>query len=279
MRTAPPASGPSRCPLPRRPPRASIRPPPWPAIVTWTCCWPRSRANSTRTSIPPSMPGWCTRWLRRSRALPPPIPTVPPGRRAQRPQMLRPDPRQAVAAVLALLLTAVAAAQVTDGGQRIAALGAAEREELQRRAADWNALPAPMRRARREAWLAWRSLPAHERADMQAAREAWRELPIDRQQALRARFDALDAGIRRGWLLGPVLGADWPQLHALFAQVAPDEREALLRALRALPAQGRDDLGVLAQRTPPQDRAALRAGLLAQPADKRAHWLRRRVDP
>ncbi|HLT43850.1 MAG TPA: DUF3106 domain-containing protein [Luteimonas sp.] len=193
--------------------------------------------------------------------------------------MLRPDPRQAVAAVLALLLTAVAAAQVTDGGQRIAALGAAEREELQRRAADWNALPAPMRRARREAWLAWRSLPAHERADMQAAREAWRELPIDRQQALRARFDALDAGIRRGWLLGPVLGADWPQLHALFAQVAPDEREALLRALRALPAQGRDDLGVLAQRTPPQDRAALRAGLLAQPADKRAHWLRRRVDP
>ncbi len=193
--------------------------------------------------------------------------------------MPRPDPRRALAAVLALLLAAPAAAQVMDGGQRIAALGAAEREELQRRAADWDALPAPMRRARREAWLAWRNLPADERADMEAAREAWRQLPIDRQQALRARFDALDAGIRRGWLLGPVLGEDWPQLHALFAQVAPDEREALLRALRALPAQGRADLGVLAQRTPPQDRAALRAGLLAQPADARAQWLRRRVDP
>ena len=61
--------------------------------------------------------------------------------------MPRPDPRRAVAAVLALLLAAPAAAQVTDGGQRIAALGAAEREELQRRAADWDALPAPMRRA------------------------------------------------------------------------------------------------------------------------------------
>ena len=114
---------------------------------------------------------------------------------------------------------------------------------------------------------------------MQAARAAWRALPVARQQALRAQFDALDAGIRRGWLLGPTLGADWPRLHALFAQVPPEEREPLLAALRALSPQALADLGVLAQRTPPQAREELRRGLLAQPEALRAAWLRRKVDP
>lgn len=127
--------------------------------------------------------------------------------------------------------------------------------------------------------MAWRALPEGERARMREAREAYRALPVAEQQALRARFDALDAGIRRGWLLGPVLGADWPQLHALFAQVAPGERDGLVEALRALPAQARADLGVLAQRTPPQDRNRLRAELMAQPPSQRAAWLRRRVEP
>ena len=89
----------------------------------------------------------------------------------------------------------------------------------------------------------------------------------------------LGSAIARGWLLGPVLGADWSRLHALFAQVPPAGRDALLQALRALPAQARDDLAVLAQRTPPQEREALRGELLAQPQAQRAQWLRRRVDP
>ena len=76
-----------------------------------------------------------------------------------------------------------------------------------------------MRREQRDAWQAWRALPEGERARMQAARDAYRALPIARQQELRAQFDALDAGIRRGWLLGPTLGADWPRLHALFTQL------------------------------------------------------------
>jgi len=174
-----------------------------------------------------------------------------------------PEWRCRLAAALALLLAVgnvVAAGG--DGAARIAALDPDQRAALQRRAAQWDALPVTIQRERREAWLAWRSLPAQERARMRAAREAWRSLPIDRQQALRARFDALDAGIRRGWLLGPVLGRHWPRLHALFAQVPPDERDALLAALRALPPQALEDLGVLAQRTPPQERAALRAGLM-----------------
>ena len=186
----------------------------------------------------------------------------------------RPEPGRALATGLLLLVAGLALA---DGGARIAALSPAEREALQRRAAAWEALPASMQGERREAWLAWRALPADERVRMQAAREAWRDLPVERQQALRARFDALDAGIRRGWLLGPTLGAHWPQLHALFVQVEPDEREAMLGALRALPPQALDDLGVLAQRTPPQERAALREALLAQPPGARAAWLRARL--
>jgi len=191
-----------------------------------------------------------------------------------------PEWRCRLAAALALLLAVgnvVAAGG--DGAARIAALDPDQRAALQRRAAQWDALPVTIQRERREAWLAWRSLPAQERARMRAAREAWRSLPIDRQQALRARFDALDAGIRRGWLLGPVLGRHWPRLHALFAQVPPDERDALLAALRALPPQALEDLGVLAQRTPPQERAALRAGLMAEPPARRAQWLRSRVAP
>ncbi len=185
-------------------------------------------------------------------------------------------------ALLAVLLAgpAVAVAQApVDGAQAIAALSPQQREALQRRYEAWRALPESMRREQREAWQAWRALPAGERARMRAAREAYLALPVARQQELRARFDGLDAGIRRGWLLGPTLGADWPRLHALFAQVPADERESLLAALRALPPQALADLGVLAQRTPPQAREALRRELLAQPETARASWLRRRVDP
>ena len=187
-------------------------------------------------------------------------------------------------ALLAMLLagTPVAGAQAPapfDGARAIAALSPERREALQRRYEAWRALPESMRREQRDAWQAWRALPEDERARMQAARAAYRALPIARQQELRTQFDALDSGIRRGWLLGPALGADWPRLHALFAQVPPDERESLLATLRALPPQALADLGVLAQRTPPQAREALRRELLAQPDAQRESWLRRKVDP
>ena len=183
-----------------------------------------------------------------------------------------------LAALLAWSSLVIAQAPV-DGAQAIAALSPPQREALQRRYEAWHALPETMRREQREAWQAWQALPADERARMQAARETWRALPIARQQALRAQFDTLDIGLRRGWLLGPTLGADWPRLHALFAQVPPEARESLLATLRALPPQALADLGVLAQRTPPQAREDLRRELLAQPPAQRASWLRRRVDP
>lgn len=194
--------------------------------------------------------------------------------------MRRSRPRQgAIALAMLLAATSAGAQTMGDAAAQLAALTPEQREALQRRVDAWEALPEPMRRERREAWMAWRVLPDAERQRMRTAREAWLALPVAEQQALRARFDALDAGIARGWLLGPVLGADWSRLHALFAQVPPEGRDALLQALRALPMQARDDLAVLAQRTPPQEREALRAELLAQPQSQRAHWLRRRVDP
>ena len=198
--------------------------------------------------------------------------------------MRRADRASRVVLATALALAPMVQAQAQADGalsapSAMAALGPEQREALQRRHDAWRALPEALRREQREAWQAWQALPEDERARMRAAREAWRALPVAEQQALRARFDALDAGLRRGWLLGPTLGADWPRLHALFAQVPPDEREVLLAALRALPAQARADLGVLAQRTPPDARDALRRELLAQPAADRATWLRRRVDP
>lgn len=170
-------------------------------------------------------------------------------------------------------------ARLLERQQRWSALDAAERAALRTRIEAWDALSDDERRSRREAWQAWQAIPHDERMRMREARAAFDALPMDEQQALRERFDALDANLRRGWLLGPALGADWPRLHALFAQVPGDEQTALLAALRALSAQGRDDLSVLAQRTSPEARHALRGELLAQPPHARDLWLRRRVDP
>ena len=163
--------------------------------------------------------------------------------------------------------------------ERLDALDAAQRAELAQRRDLWDALPTAERGERRERWMAWRALSTAERAELRAAAARHAALAPDAQAGLRARFDALDASVRHGWLLGPTLGADYPRLHPLFAQVPADAREALLEALRGLDAQARDDLAVLAARTPPQARAALRVELLATPPAQRARWLRRTVAP
>jgi hypothetical protein len=162
---------------------------------------------------------------------------------------------------------------------RLEALSPPERERLAARVRDWDALPPPERDARREAALAWRALPEVERRRVRAAAEAYARLPADEQDALRARFAALDASERNGWRLGPTLGADYPALHPLLAQVPEHQRQPMLDALRGLTPAARGDLAVLAQRTPPQGRDELRIALLSTPARQRAAWLRRQVDP
>lgn len=156
-------------------------------------------------------------------------------------------------------------------------LDASGRQALEQRHARWQSLPLARRRELHDAWQAWVSLSATERTALrEAARQrAW--LPRDEQLALRAEFDALDASERRGWLLGPELGRDWPALQPLVAYVPPRQREALLRTLRQMDPLQRADLGVLVQRTPPQQRPALRQELLDTPLAQRAQWLRARM--
>jgi len=159
----------------------------------------------------------------------------------------------------------------------LAAMTPAERTGFMQRLAQWDRQVPALQRERRDNWQAWQSLTTGERARLQAAQASYARVSVDGQLALRARFDALDSSERHGWLLGPVLGADYPSLHALFAQVPAEQREALLVALRAMTPAARADLAVLAQRTPPQERAALRAQWLATAPAQRSAWLRTQV--
>ncbi len=170
-------------------------------------------------------------------------------------------------------------AQVLARQAQLNVLTAAELQRLQRRLTQWEALDATQQRARREAWASWQALPPLEQAILRSTARIFAALPTDEQQALRARYAALDVSERRGWTLGPVLGGDYPKLHPLLAQVPQDEHAALLATLRAMSPGERADLAVLAQRTPPQEREALRRELLSTAASQRAIWLRGRVDP
>lgn len=169
--------------------------------------------------------------------------------------------------------------EVLERQARLDALPPAQRGRLRQRLAAWDARPAAEQGVLREAWAAWQGLPPDERALLRTAAAAFAALPADEQQALRARYEALDASERRGWRLGPTLGSDYPRLHALFSQVPEEQHAPLLSVLRAMTPGERADLAILAQRTPPQARDALRRELLSTAAEQRAHWLRRRVDP
>ncbi len=169
--------------------------------------------------------------------------------------------------------------QLAARAARLAAMRPAQRQDLAARVAAWHALPPAERARQREAWTAVQALPHAERVRLQAAAARYAALPEPERQALRARFDSLDLGMQRGWLLGPTLGAAWPGLHPLFAAMPPAQQAPAMLALRGTSPQGAADLAVLAQRTPPQDRDALRAQWLAVPADQRDAWLRAQVDP
>lgn len=155
---------------------------------------------------------------------------------------------------------------------------AAERADFSARAAAWDALSPLQRGQTRERYLAWSALPSEDRVAVRAAMDRYAMLPPDQQQALRVQFEALDRSERRGWLLGPSLGADYPALQPLIAQVPAADHEALLRVLRAMTRQQRIDLAVLVQRTPPQEREELRRALLSTSAANRQQWLWLRLE-
>ena len=164
-------------------------------------------------------------------------------------------------------------ARLQENAKRWAGWSPDQRRDFNHRAAQWDALSAQQRGERRERYLAWQVLSAEERAQTQAAAARYTALPPDQQQALRAQFDAIDRSDRRGWLLGPALGADYPALQPLLAQMPEAQHGAMREALRAMTPMQRKDLAVLVQRTPPHDRQRLRSGLLATPAPNRGAWL------
>lgn len=157
------------------------------------------------------------------------------------------------------------------------ALPPARRQALRQRMAHWQALPVAVRTERRARWRAWRALPAEQQVQLRAAAGAFAASPVEQRSRLRQRFDALDSSEQRGWMLGPVLGADYVRLQPLLAQVPAAEREPLLGLLRTMSVGERNDLAMLAQRIAPQARDALRRGLLATPASGRAAWLQLRL--
>ena len=149
--------------------------------------------------------------------------------------------------------------------------------DLAERMRAWDRL-SPLQRAQQRGALAeWQALPADEQALLRRLAARLAALPSAEQQALRERYAALSFDAHRGWHLGPRLGRDWPRIGALFAYVAPGEREAVLRLLRAASVEELDTLARLAQITPPEARAALRRQLLAQLPAQRTAWLRARL--
>jgi len=183
-------------------------------------------------------------------------------------------------AVVAIAMGGIAASFAQDASQasRWATMSPAAQAEWQQHRLAWDALPRQQREDRRARYAAWRALDEVQRARLRAAAAEIAALPPEHQAALRTQFSVLDGMQRRGWRLGPELGADWPRLQPLFAYVPPEERDGLLALLRRLDAEQRDDLAALAQRLPPQDRDAFRRELLAVPDGQRRAWLRQRRD-
>ncbi|MEP6906892.1 MAG: DUF3106 domain-containing protein [Pseudoxanthomonas sp.] len=158
------------------------------------------------------------------------------------------------------------------------ALTPAQQQEFGQHLAAWNALPRAEREERRARYLAWLQLQPAERTQLHALAAQVAAFPPARAQALRAQFDALEEVQRRGWRLGPSLGRDYAALFPLLAYVPQGQQQPLLARLRGLDAAQRADMGVLVQRTPPQERAALREELLKVPPASLAGWLKHKLD-
>src|SRR5690606_29270498 len=134
-------------------------------------------------------------------------------------------------------------------------------------------VPPPEEDAGRLAEQAWAELDAGDRAILREAFARYSALPVAEQEQLRRRFATLDRMERRGWLLGPAVGDDWPRLQPWLGYVPEAERSRLLAILRAMEAGQRRQLAEVLRRQSPVGRVELRQELLALPAARRADWL------
>ncbi|WP_413975582.1 DUF3106 domain-containing protein [Stenotrophomonas acidaminiphila] len=144
--------------------------------------------------------------------------------------------------------------------------------------AHWPALAPARQRELRARYAAWRALPESERQRVRRAAADMAALPPAEREALRNRFVALDRLHRDGWRLGPQLGAHYPKLQPLLGYLPEHQRAPMLALLYQLDATQLAQLGMLSQRTPPQERDALRERLLALPPAQRADWLRQSTE-
>ncbi|MBS0226793.1 MAG: DUF3106 domain-containing protein [Proteobacteria bacterium] len=133
-------------------------------------------------------------------------------------------------------------------------------------------------RDQRERQSAWLQLDDAQRQRIRDAATAFATLPADEQSRFRAEFAQLDRSEQRGWLLGPQIGALWPQLSPLLSYVPEDERAPLLRILHEMHPDELAVLGRIAWRTPPEQRDALRKQLIDVPAANRGAWLSQMSD-
>ncbi|MBO9768742.1 MULTISPECIES: DUF3106 domain-containing protein [Xanthomonas] len=143
--------------------------------------------------------------------------------------------------------------------------------------ARWAAMTPAQQAELRARYAAWKGLTATDRVVLRQARERLQALPEDQQRALRTQFGAMDRLHRDGWRLGSQVGAFYAQLQPLIGYVHPNQREAMLAALRSLDAGQLEQLAVLAQRTPPQERDGLREAFLAEAPATRSAWLKRQL--
>lgn len=159
-----------------------------------------------------------------------------------------------------------------------AAMSESERTAFEQRLATWDQLPHDKAGVQREQYFALQSLDGVDRALLRGIRGDFEALSDPAQRELRARWAELTLTEQRGWLLGPRLGVNYAELSPLLLQVPQEQRQPLLDLLRVMSPEERADLAVLAYRTPPQERDALRRALLETTDANRAAWLRLRME-
>lgn len=141
----------------------------------------------------------------------------------------------------------------------------------------WQQLSPEQKRQRRSEYAAWRAMSEPERARVRQAAERFAALPLAKQQELRDQFTAQDQAFRDGWRLGPLLGEHFSRLQGMFGYVPENQRDATLAMLRQLTPAQVSQLTLVAQRTPPQQRDAVRTEFLSVAPAQRDAWLARQV--
>ena len=143
--------------------------------------------------------------------------------------------------------------------------------------AAWATMTPQLKRELRARYAAWQALPGTERQRIAQAAAALAAMPAAQRDALQARFQGMDRMHRDGWLLGPRLGALYAKLQPLLGYLPAEQREPMLALLHQLDVVQLEQLSLISQRTPPQERAALRGQLLALAPAQRAAWLQQNV--